>query len=302
MDYKILDVKEQVLEENERIAAKTREALRCSGTVLINLMGSPGAGKTSVLLQIIKRLGKTYRIGVMEADVDSDMDARTVAEAGARVVQLHTGGLCHMDAAMTAQGLEALGVLPAQKPPLLAGHNSPGDCCGFHCQYDGSAGATGILSQGDRRSSGGGGVVPTFDVVPSSGGGGVVPSLDIVFLENVGNLVCPAEFDVGADLRMMILSVPEGDDKPLKYPLMFTVSDVMLVNKIDTAPIFDFDLEAAASRARALNPKIEIFPVSAKTGEGLDVVAAFLQARLRNKPAGADAHIGPSSPKGGSAE
>ena len=217
MYIQILDVKEQVLEENDRIAAQTRESLRRSGTTLINLMGSPGAGKTSVLLQLIKRLVDTYRIGVMEADVDSDVDARTVAAAGAKVVQLHTGGLCHMDAAMTKQGLEALG---------------PED-------------------------------------------------LNLVFLENVGNLVCPAEFDVGADLRMMILSVPEGDDKPLKYPLMFTVSDVMLVNKIDTAPIFDFDLEAAASRARALNPKIEIFAVSAKTGEGFDDLADWLRRRLR---------------------
>lgn len=217
MDIQILDVKEQVLEENDRIAAETRESLRRSGTLLINLMGSPGAGKTSVLLQLIKRLGKTYRIGVLEADVDSDVDARTVAAAGAKVVQLHTGGLCHMDASMTKQGLDALG-------------------------FEG---------------------------------------LDLVILENVGNLVCPAEFDVGADLRMMILSVPEGDDKPLKYPLMFTVSDVMLVNKIDTAEIFDFDLEAAATRARALNPDIEIFPVSAKTEEGFDDLAGWLARRLR---------------------
>lgn len=217
MDIQILDVKEQVLEENDRIAVETRESLRRSGTLLINLMGSPGAGKTSVLLQLIKRLGKTYRIGVMEADVDSDVDARTVAAAGAKVVQLHTGGLCHMDASMTKQGLDALG-------------------------FEG---------------------------------------LDLVILENVGNLVCPAEFDVGADLRMMILSVPEGDDKPLKYPLMFSVSDVMLVNKIDTAEIFDFDLEAAATRARALNPDIEIFPISAKTGEGFDDLTDWLGRRLR---------------------
>ena len=216
LNYPILDVKEQILEENDRIAAGTRKALADQGVFLINLMGSPGAGKTSVLLQLIKRLGDRYRIGVLEADVDSDVDARTVAEAGARVVQLHTGGLCHMDAAMTKQGLDAL------------------------CLED----------------------------------------LDVVFLENVGNLVCPAEFDVGADLRMMILSVPEGDDKPLKYPLMFTVSDVMLINKIDTAPIFDFDPEAAAARARALNPDIEIFPISAKTGEGFDDLAAWLGRRL----------------------
>ena len=219
MNYQILEVKEQVLADNEQAAARTREALKQSRTLLVNLMGSPGAGKTSSLLRFIELLGKDFKIGVMEADVDSDVDAKTVAEAGAKVIQLHTGGLCHMDADMTARGLEAL------------------DTAG----------------------------------------------LDLVFLENVGNLVCPAEFDVGADLRLMILSVPEGDDKPLKYPLMFTVSDVMLVNKIDTAPIFDFDLEAASSRARALNPDIQIFPVSAKTGEGFAAVADFLRERLRNK-------------------
>ena len=216
MDYTIIDVKERVLADNERCAAETRSALAERGVLLVNLMGSPGAGKTSVLLQLIKRLGAQYRIGVMEADVDSDVDARTVAEAGAKVIQLHTGGLCHMDADMTARGLEALGV-------------------------------------GD---------------------------LDLIFLENVGNLVCPAEFDVGAGLRMMILSVPEGDDKPLKYPLMFRVSDVMLVNKLDAAEVFDFDLDAAAARARALNPDIEIFPVSAKSGEGFDALADWLAKRL----------------------
>ena len=216
MDYKILDVKERVLADNDRIAAETRAALARRGVLLVNLMGSPGAGKTSVLLQLIRRLGREYKIGVMEADVDSDVDARTVSEAGAAVIQLHTGGLCHMDAAMTAQGLEAL------EPE----------------------------------------------------------GLDLVFLENVGNLVCPAEFDVGAGLRMMILSVPEGDDKPLKYPLMFTVSDLMLVNKMDAAAVFDFDLEAASRRARALNHDLQIFPLSAKTGAGFEALADWLRQRL----------------------
>ena len=216
MDYQIIDVRERVLADNDRTAADTRKALQDRGVFLVNLMGSPGAGKTSALLQLFARLKGDYRIGVMEADVDSDVDARTVAEAGARVIQLHTGGLCHMDADMTARGLKALGV-------------------------------------GD---------------------------LDLIFLENVGNLVCPAEFDVGAGLRMMILSVPEGDDKPLKYPLMFSVSDVMLVNKIDAAEVFDFDLDAAAARARALNPRLEIFPVSAKTGQGFDELAQWLRQRL----------------------
>ena len=216
MDYKIIDVKERVLADNDRIAAETRAALARRGVLLVNLMGSPGAGKTSVLLQLIRRLGREYKIGVMEADVDSDVDARTVSEAGAAVIQLHTGGLCHMDAAMTAQGLEAL------EPE----------------------------------------------------------GLDLVFLENVGNLVCPAEFDVGAGLRMMILSVPEGDDKPLKYPLMFTVSDLMLVNKMDAAAVFDFDLEAASRRARALNHDLQIFPLSAKTGAGFEALADWLRQRL----------------------
>ncbi len=216
MEYQIMEVKEQVLADNDRIAAETRAALGQSGARLINLMGSPGAGKTSTLLQLIRRLGKDYKIGVMEADVDSDVDARAVSEAGARVIQLHTGGLCHMDADMTARGLEALGV-------------------------------------GD---------------------------LGLIFLENVGNLVCPAEFDVGADLRVMILSVPEGDDKPLKYPLMFTVSDLMLINKMDAAPVFDFDPELAAARAKALNPGIQVFPLSAKTGEGFDDLANWLKQWL----------------------
>ncbi len=216
MNYKTIDVKEQLLADNDRCAAGTRKALAERGVLLVNLMGSPGAGKTACLLQLIRRLGQDYRIGVMEADVDSDVDARTVAEAGAKVIQLHTGGLCHMDADMTAQGLEALGI----------------------------------------------------------------EDLDLVFLENVGNLVCPAEFDVGAGLRMMILSVPEGDDKPLKYPLMFRVSDLMLVNKMDAAEVFDFDLEAASGRARALNPRIQIFPVSAKSGEGFDRLADWLRQRL----------------------
>ena len=221
MDFRILEVKEQVLADNDRAAEDNRMLLNRTGTYLINLMGSPGAGKTSTLLRLINLLSDRYRLGVMEADVDSDVDAKSVSDAGARTIQLHTGGLCHMDADMTARGLREL--------------NTDG--------------------------------------------------LDIVFLENVGNLVCPAEFDVGADLRMMILSVPEGDDKPLKYPLMFTVSDVMIVNKIDTAPIFDFDMSKAEARARALNPGIKVFPVSAKTGEGFVQLAAYLQELVEERRA-----------------
>ena len=215
----VMEVKEAVLADNEAAARMNREKMRAGRTVLVNLMGSPGAGKTSVLLQLIGRLKDEFRIGVMEADVDSDVDARTVAAAGVKVIQLHTAGLCHMDADMTRRGLEALGT----------------------------------------------------------------DDLDLVFLENIGNLVCPAEFEVGADLRMMILSVPEGDDKPLKYPLMFTVSDVMLINKIDTAPVFDFNLAAACERACALNPRLAVFPVSAATGEGFDELAKYLRTFVRER-------------------
>ena len=216
---RIVETKEAVLADNEAAAARNREKMRRQGAVLVNLMGSPGAGKTSTLLQLIRRLKDRFRIGVMEADVDSDVDARTVGETGVRVIQLHTAGLCHMDADMTGRGLDAMGT----------------------------------------------------------------EGLDLIFLENIGNLVCPAEFEIGADLRMMILSVPEGDDKPLKYPLMFTISDVMLVNKIDTAPFFDFDLKAASERARNLNPAIRIFPVSAESGEGFDALAAFLADFVRER-------------------
>ena len=212
MNIEIYETKERVLADNDAKARENRAQMQSQGAVLINLMGSPGAGKTSTLLQLIKRLKDRYAIGIMEADVDSDVDAKTIAETGVRVVQLHTAGLCHMDADMTSRGLQYLGT----------------------------------------------------------------EGLDLIFLENIGNLVCPAEFEIGADLRIMILSVPEGDDKPLKYPLMFQISDIMLVNKIDAAPVFDFDLAAASERATALNPALRIFPVSAATEEGFDNFAEEL--------------------------
>ena len=212
MNIEVYETKERVLADNEAKARENRAKMQQGGAVLINLMGSPGAGKTSTLLQLIDRLKDRFAIGIMEADVDSDVDARTIAETGVRVVQLHTAGLCHMDADMTSRGLDHLGT-------------------------DG---------------------------------------LDLIFLENIGNLVCPAEFEIGADLRVMILSVPEGDDKPLKYPLMFQISDMLLINKIDAVPVFDFDFEAASARAKALNPNIQIYPVSAATGEGFDALAAEL--------------------------
>ena len=204
--FEILETKERVIADNDAEAAKVRELLKKHNIFLVNLMASPGAGKTTTLVRTINALNDKYRIGVMEADVDSDVDARTVAEAGAKVIQLHTGGSCHMDADMTRRGLEGLGL----------------------------------------------------------------DDVDVVFLENVGNLVCPAEFDVGANKRVMILSVPEGDDKPLKYPLMFTVSDCMLIGKIDVAPVFDFDYEACKERVLKLNPDMKIIKVSSLKGDGFE--------------------------------
>ena len=227
IDFDIIDVRAGIEAENGRFAALVRELTEKEGVYLINLMASPGAGKTSVLCRVTDALKDEFRIGVMEADMDADVDARTVKTHGAEVVQLHTGSSCHMDAKMTLRGLEAF------KKPLP----------------------------------------------------------EVIILENVGNLVCPAEFDVGADMRLMILSVPEGDDKPLKYPLMFTVSDLMLINKIDTAPVFDFDIARCEENVRALNPDIEIFPVSAKTGVGMEAftrrLAETITSALSNKRKGA---------------
>ena len=214
--FEVYETKVRVTADNDAEAEKVRASLREKKVFLINLMGSPGAGKTSTLVRTINALKDDYRIGVMEADMDSDVDARTIADLGVKVIQLHTGGSCHMDADMTARGLDRLSV-------------------------DG---------------------------------------LDVVFLENVGNLVCPAEFDVGAALKVMILSAPEGDDKPLKYPLMFKVSQCMLMNKIDTKDIFDFDPEKAVRRAKELNPDIVPFEVSAKTGEGFAEWTAWLKQQI----------------------
>ena len=201
-----IEIKQSVFESNDRVADALRAELRERGLFLLNLMSSPGSGKTTTLVKTIAALKDELRIGVMEADIDSDVDAHTVEKAGAKAIQLHTGGMCHLTADMTKQGLDALG---------------------------------------------------TEDV-------------DLAILENVGNLVCPAEFDTGASRNAMILSVPEGHDKPLKYPLMFEVCDVMLINKIDVLPYFDFDLEKVREYALMRNPKIEIIPISAKTGEGMD--------------------------------
>ena len=214
--FDTIEVRAGLEAENEKYAAEVRKFCRQRNVFLINLMGSPGAGKTSVVCRLLEQLRAEYKIGVMEADVDADVDAHTVCAHGASAVQLHTGGSCHMDGRMTLQGLRAFG-----------------------------------------------------EAVP-----------EIVILENVGNLVCPAEFDVGADLKMMILSVPEGDDKPLKYPLMFTVSDCILFNKMDASEIFDFSAARCRAHIRALNPAAPIFPVSGKTGEGFSSLAAWLKERV----------------------
>ena len=214
---RIIEIKESVFADNDREAAALRGELKEKGLFLLNLMSSPGSGKTTTLVSTLRQLGGELRVGVMEADIDSDVDAHTVQAAGAKAVQLHTGGMCHLTAGMTRQGLEALG---------------------------------------------------TEDI-------------DLAILENVGNLVCPAEFDTGAVKNAMILSVPEGDDKPLKYPLMFEVCDVLLINKIDVLPYFDFDLDAVAERARTRNPKIDIIPISARTGEGIDRWCDWLRSQVR---------------------
>ena len=215
--YKVIEIKESVFADNNREADRIRAGLKAERTFLLNLMSSPGAGKTTTLLRTIEALEKDLRIGVMEADIDSDVDAAAVARAGVKSIQLHTGGMCHLDAGMTEQGLRELG---------------------------------------------------TAD-------------LDLVVLENVGNLVCPAEFDTGAVKNAMILSVPEGHDKPLKYPLIFTVCDVLLINKIDVLPYFDFDLEKVREYALMRNPKLQIFPVSAKTGEGMSAWTDWLRRQVR---------------------
>lgn len=215
-NYKIIEIKESVFADNDREADRIRAGLKAEQTFLLNLMSSPGAGKTTTLLRTIEALEKDLRIGVMEADIDSDVDAAIIAKTGARSIQLHTGGMCHLDAGMTEQGLRELG---------------------------------------------------TAD-------------LDLVVLENVGNLVCPAEFDTGAVKNAMILSVPEGHDKPLKYPLIFTVCDVLLINKIDVLPWFDFDLEKVREYAHMRNPRLQIFPVSAKTGEGMSAWTDWLRTQV----------------------
>lgn len=215
--FRVLEIKKSVFENNDREADILRKELKRDKTFLLNLMSSPGSGKTTTLKATIAALRDEFRIGVMEADIDSDVDAATIEKTGAKVIQLHTGGMCHLDAGMTRQGLEGLGV----------------------------------------------------------------DDVDLAILENVGNLVCPAEFDTGSSKNAMILSVPEGDDKPLKYPLMFSVCDVLLINKIDVMPYFDFNLEACKKYVRRLNPNITIIPISARTGEGIAEWTDWLRGEIR---------------------
>jgi len=216
--FRVLEIKQSVFADNDKRADELRKELKDKKVFLLNLMSSPGAGKTTTLARTVERLKDEMRIGVMEADIDSDVDARAMAELGVKTIQLHTGGMCHLDAGMTAQGLEG-------------------------------------LRTGD---------------------------IDLAILENVGNLVCPAEFDTGAARNVMILSVPEGDDKPLKYPLMFSICDVVLINKIDVLPYFDFDMDTCRQNILMRNPNARIIPVCARTGEGIDAWTDWLRVQVED--------------------
>ena len=216
-EVKVIEIKKSVFAENEKDADALRVELKNKGVCLLNLMSAPGSGKTTTLIQLINRIKDKIRVSVMEADIDSDVDAVKIKEAtGVPSIQLHTGGMCHLDAEMTRQGLDNLDL----------------------------------------------------------------ENTDLVILENVGNLVCPAEFDTGATCNAMILSVPEGDDKPLKYPLMFTVCDLVIINKMDVVPYFDFDIERCKRYIHLRNPKAQIIPVSAKTGEGVDALAEWIREKV----------------------
>ena len=210
--YKIIEVKESVFANNDREAERVRRQLKAEKTFLLNLMSSPGSGKTTTLLRTIETLKEHLNIGVMEADIDSDVDAEKIAAAGVKSIQLHTGGMCHLDAGMTEQGLKEIGT----------------------------------------------------------------DDLDLVVLENVGNLVCPAEFDTGAVRNAMILSVPEGHDKPLKYPLMFSICDLVLINKTDVLPYFDFYMDKCREYIHLRNPRARVIPICARTGEGIPEFAQWL--------------------------
>lgn len=223
-NVRIVELKESVLEDNQKAAENLRRELKSRGIFLMNLMSGPGSGKTSTLLALRPYFRDRIRWGVMEADIDSDVDARTMLAAGVPSVQLHTGGMCHLDAEMTRQGIRALDAeMAARGEPLP----------------------------------------------------------ELIVLENIGNLVCPAEFDTGAAVNMTILSVPEGDDKPVKYPLMYETCSILVINKIDTLPVFDFDRERVLRNARIRNPEVKVFCISAKTGEGVEALADYLMDTVR---------------------
>lgn len=217
-EVRVLEIKQSVFADNDKQAADLRQELKRKGIFLLNLMSSPGSGKTTTLMRTIEAMRDTFKIGVMEADIDSDVDARTIQESGAKVIQLHTGGMCHLDAEMTRQGLDGL----------------------------------------------------------------KVEDVELAILENVGNLVCPAEFDTGASKNAMILSVPEGHDKPLKYPLMFSICDVVLINKIDVLPYFDFDMEKCREYILMRNPNAKIIPICARTGEGISEWTKWLAEEVKS--------------------
>lgn len=216
-DVRIIEVKQSIYDDNDREAERIRQSLKEKKTFLLNLMSSPGSGKTTMLTKVLDQLKSEMKIGVLEADIDSDVDARTIANIDVDVIQLHTGGMCHLDAAMTEQGLNEIGA----------------------------------------------------------------ENYDLVILENVGNLICPAGFDTGAMKNIMILSVPEGHDKPLKYPLIFTVCDALVINKIDVLPYFDFDMDKVVEYAHQRNPNLKIFPISSKTGEGIDPLCDWLREQVQ---------------------
>ena len=216
-NVRVLEIKQSIFADNDREADKVRSELKEKKVFLLNLMSSPGSGKTTTLTRTIEQLKDRLRIGIMEADIDSDVDARTIAKLGVRTIQLHTGGMCHLDADMTRQGLQGIGT----------------------------------------------------------------DELDLVVLENVGNLVCPAEFDTGAVKNAMILLVPEGHDKPLKYPLMFSICDVVLINKVDVLPYFDFDMDKCREYVHMRNPNAQVIPICARTGEGMEAWTAWLEQQVR---------------------
>ncbi|MBD5468534.1 MAG: hydrogenase nickel incorporation protein HypB [Lachnospiraceae bacterium] len=217
-EVRVLEIKQSVFADNDKQAADLRQELKRKGIFLLNLMSSPGSGKTTTLMRTIEAMKDTFKIGVMEADIDSDVDAKTIQKSGAKVIQLHTGGMCHLDAEMTRQGLDGL----------------------------------------------------------------QVEDVELAILENVGNLVCPAEFDTGASKNAMILSVPEGHDKPLKYPLMFSICDVVLINKTDVLPYFDFDMEKCREYILMRNPNAKIIPICARTGEGISEWTKWLAGEVKS--------------------